>query len=110
MDARADRRFALVYLVLVAELDRRGRLTRGPRASAVLPGACAEVGCVWTGRLDRNWVSDELDKVKAVHGEYIAESYERWRLFGLPIWAAVAAGMTPTPGSRKIVGRRPELP
>ena len=52
----------------------------------------------------------ELTQVKAKPGEYIEESYERWRLHGLPIWAALAAGMKPTPGSRKLIGRRPNLP
>jgi hypothetical protein len=51
-----------------------------------------------------------LSKVKAGPGEYTDETYERFRLLGLPIWAALGAGMTPTAGSRKIVGRRPNLP
>jgi len=49
----------------------------------------------------------ELVKVRAQPGEYDQESYERWRLFGLPVWAALAAGMRPTPGSRRLIGRRP---
>ena len=71
---------------------------------------CAEAGTHWDGRLDLSWVLLELSKVKAQPGEYIAESYERWRLIGIPISVALAAGMTPTPGSRKILGRRPKLP
>ncbi len=71
---------------------------------------CAEVGTQWTGRLDVSWLLLELNKVKAQPCEYIAESYERWRLLGLPISVALTAGMTPTPGSRKILGRRPSLP
>jgi hypothetical protein len=62
------------------------------------------------GDIDREWVTRELVKVQAEPGEYIDESYERWRLSGLPAWAALAAGMRPTPGSRKLLGRRPSLP
>lgn len=79
-------------------------------AAIALPRACADVGCVWTGRFEPEWVRDELGKVKAEPGEYVEESYERFRLSGLPIWAALAAGMAPTPGSGKILGRRPNLP
>lgn len=79
-------------------------------AQRVLPDLCAEVGITWAGSVDWEWLTSELDKVRARPGEYIAESYERWRLNGVPIWAALAAGMTPTPGSHKIVGRRPNLP
>jgi len=64
----------------------------------------------WNGDIDRDWVERELAKVKAAPGEYTEESYERWRLLGLPIWAALAAGMKPTPGSRKLIGRRHDLP
>jgi hypothetical protein len=56
------------------------------------------------------WVTSELAMVKAGPGEYSDEVYERWRLHGMPIWAAIAAGMTPTLGSRKLIGRRPNLP
>jgi hypothetical protein len=48
----------------------------------------------------------ELTQVKAEPGEYIEESYERWRLSGLPVWAALAAGMKPTPGSRNAHAKR----
>ena len=107
--ARAERRFALVYLVRVEEGLRSGRVRRS-WAVGVLPRACERVGTHWTGSLDKAWVRTELVKTKAEPGEYAAESYERWRLSGLPIWAALAAGMAPTPGSRKILGRRPTLP
>lgn len=75
-----------------------------------MPDLCARAGCVWTGRLEWGWVRDELGKVRAGPGEYGDESYERFRLLGLPIWAALAAGMSPTPGSRMILGHRPNLP
>jgi hypothetical protein len=107
---RANRRFALVHLVLVAECRRAGRRTQRRWADVVLPLVCAQVGCEWTGSLDLEWVRSELHEVTAEPGEYIEESYERWRLNGLPIWAAVAAGLSPTDGSRKILGRRPSLP
>jgi len=55
-------------------------------------------------------LTQELIKVRAEPGEYLEESYERWRLFGLPLWTALAAGMRPTPGSRMLIGRRPNLP
>lgn len=109
---RAGRRFLLVYLVTVAECHRAGRPTIRRWAALALPHACAQVGCEWTGRLDREWVRDELAKVKAEPGEYPEETYERFRASGLPIWAALAAGMTPTPGSRALAnsGRSTLLP
>ena len=110
MSDRAERRFKLVYLALVAECHRAGPANIRRWAAGALPYACTEVGTAWTGRLEREWVRDELGKVVAEPGEYPEESYERFRLMGLPIWAASAAGMTPTPGSRKILGRRPDLP
>lgn len=106
----SDRRFALVYLVHAFEVYRSGLRPARRHASAILPGACAGVGIAWTGRVDLDWIESELTKVQAAPGDYTAESYERWRLLGLPVWAALAAGMVPTPGSRKIVGRRPRLP
>lgn len=110
VDPVVARRTALVNLVLVAEVYRSGpRPIRSWGQNAVL-GACAQVGTAWTGRLDREWVLREFAEVRAQPGEYPAESYERWRLHGVPIWAVLAAGMTPTPGSRKLVGRRPKLP
>lgn len=110
MTSGSDRRFALVYLVHVFEVYRGGLRPARRGASRILPGACAAVGIGWTGRIDQGWILSELAKVRAEPDEYDAESYERWRLLGLPIWAALAAGMTPTPGSRKIIGRRPCLP
>jgi hypothetical protein len=95
MDPASVRRFELVALV---------QKTEWCRARDNVPG--------WSPyrSLSRDWFLAELRKVKAQHGEYEAESYERWRLDHLPIWAALAAGMIPTPGSKKIVGRRPNLP
>ena len=99
-----------MYLALVAECRRSGGRSQRQWAALALPRASAEAGCAWTGRLDLDWARAELGRVKAEPGEYTAETYERWRLLGLPAWAALAAGMTPTPGSLKIVGRRPDLP
>jgi hypothetical protein len=107
---RAEHRFRLVYVVLVAECHRAGPPNIHRWAAAALPYACKQVGSVWTGRLEREWILGELGKVMAEPGEYAEGSYERFRLLGLPIWAALAAGMTPTPGSHKILGRRPNLP
>ncbi|GAA2033794.1 hypothetical protein GCM10009839_37820 [Catenulispora yoronensis] len=110
MTSASNRRFALVYLVHVFEVYRGGRRPARRSASGILPSACADVGIEWTGQVDRDWITSELTKVQAVPGDYDVESYERWRLLGLPVWAALAAGMAPTPGSRKIIGRRPHLP
>lgn len=109
MDA-ADRRFDLIALVLNAE-SRRGD-ARGNRRRLVClcRGECGHMTRGSNGDIDRGWVTQELVKVRAEPGEYIEESYERWRLSGLPIWAALAAGMKPTPGSRKLIGRWPDLP
>lgn len=110
VDRRQVRRTDLVYLVLVAEYLRMGHCSQRQWAAGLLPTLCARAGCPWTGTLDRAWVTRELGKVRARPGDCPAESYERWRLHGVPAWAAVAAGMTPTPGSVKLVGRRPRLP
>lgn len=107
---KADRRFDLIALVLNAE-DARGRGRKRPRGGLVClcQGDCEHVAHRLRDGVDLDWVTRELAQVKAEPGEYPAESYERWRLHGLPIWAALAAGMTPTPGSRKL-SRRPRLP
>ena len=110
VDSVADRRFALLTLVMYAQALREGRRSTRRWAARVVPDACARVGCRWTGGFDRDWILRELGEVKARPGDYTEESYERWRLMGMPIWAALAAGMTPTPGSRKLIGRRPDLP
>lgn len=110
MDPAARRRGDLVYLVMVAEHHRRARRAERRWTAEVLPRLCANAGCGWNGGLDQDWVVAELSKVSARPGDYADESYERWRLLGVPVWAALAAGMTPTPGSRKLVGRRPDLP
>jgi hypothetical protein len=108
MDA-ASRRFDLIALVLNAESVRGG----GRRAHRRITRLCQDNGdhfAAYELRADVAWIQQELTEVKAKPGEYTEESYERWRLHGLPIWAALAAGMKPTPGSRKLKGRRPNLP
>ena len=109
MDA-ASRRFDLIALVLNAESVRGG----GRRAHRRITRLCKDNGDHFARRMnvaaDHASIQRELTKVKVKPGEYIEESYERWRLHGLPIWAALAAGMKPAPGSRKLIGRRPDLP
>jgi hypothetical protein len=110
VDRDQVRRGDLVYMVLVAEYLRMGRRPQRQWAAQLLPGLCARAGCRWAGAIDRAWITRELAKVRARPGDYTEESYERWRLRGVPVWAALAAGMTPTPGSLKLAGRRPRLP
>jgi hypothetical protein len=109
MDA-ADRRFDLIALVMNAESLRGGGRRTQRRMTCVCQGKCEHLTRRWNGDIDREWVERELAKVRAEPGEYIEQSYERWRLLGLPIWAALAAGMRPTPSSRKLIGRCPDLP
>jgi hypothetical protein len=78
--------------------------------ACVCQGECDHLTRRWNSDIDRDWVERELAKAGSEAGDYSEESYERWRLLGLPIWAALAAGMKPTPGSRKLIGRRPNLP
>lgn len=109
MDA-VDRRFDLIALVMNAESARGDARGNGRGLVCLCRGACDHLTRRSRGNIDREWVTQELVKVRAEPGEYDDESYERWRLFGLPVWAALAAGMRPTPGSRKLIGRRPDLP
>jgi hypothetical protein len=106
----ADRRFDLIALVMNAESLRGGGRRTRRRMVCMCQGECDHLTRRWNGDIDRVWVVRELAKVKAKPGEYTEESYERWRLLGLPIWAALAAGMKPTPGSRKLIGRRSNFP
>lgn len=106
----ANRRFGLLIRVMNAESLRGGGRRARRRMFRLCRGESDHVARRREGDLDRDWVIRELLKVKADPGEYPEESYERWRLHGMPIWAAIAAGMTPTPGSRKLIGRRPNLP
>jgi len=108
MDA-ASRRFDLICLVTNAESRRGDARGTGREVVCLCRNECDHL-TRRNGDIDREWVMRELAKVKAKPGEYIEESYERWRLFGLPIWAALAAGMRLTPGSRMLIGRRPDLP
>jgi hypothetical protein len=109
MDA-AGRRFDLIALVLNVESVRGHARGNGGRLVCLCPDECDHLTRRLHGDIDREWVTRELIKVQAEPGEYYEESYERWRLSGLPVWAALAAGMRPTPGSRKLIGRRPDLP
>jgi hypothetical protein len=106
----ADRRFDLIALVMNAESLRGGGSRIRRQMVCVCQGECDHLTRRWNGDLDRGWAEGELAKVKAEPGEYIEESYERWRLSGLPIWAALAAGMKPTLGSHRLIGRRANLP
>jgi hypothetical protein len=109
MDAAA-RRFDLIALVLNAESRRSDARGHERQLVCLCRGECDHLTRRSNGDINREWLTQELVKVRAEPGEYIEESYERWRLFGLPIWAALAAGMRPTPGSRMLIGRRPHLP
>lgn len=106
----ADRRFDLIALVLNAESRRGDARGNGRQLVCLCRGECDHLTRRSNGHIDREWLTQELVKVRAEPGEYAEESYERWRLSGLPLWAALAAGMRPTPGSRKLIGRRPSLP
>jgi hypothetical protein len=106
---KADRRFDLIAVVMNAEA-LRGRGRRRQLLVCLCRGECDHLARRQRGAIDREQVIRELTQVKADPGDYIEESYERWRLSGLPIWAAIAAGMKPTPGSRKLIGRHPDLP
>jgi hypothetical protein len=109
MDA-ASRRFDLICLVTNTESRRGDARGTGREVVCLCRHECDHLTRRYHGDIDREWVMRELAKVAAKPGEYIGESYERWRLSGLPIWAALAAGMRPTPGSRMLIGRRPDLP
>lgn len=106
----AERRFDLIAVIMNAESLRGGGRRIQRRLACVCQGECDHLTRRRDGHLDRGWAERELATVKAEPCEYIEESYERWRLFGLPIWAALAAGMKPTPGSSKLLGRRADLP
>ena len=107
---RAGRRLDLIAAVMNAEALRGGGRRRPDLLVCLCREQCDHLARRQHGAIDREQVTRELAQVKAEPGEYIEDSYERWRLSGLPIWAAIAAGMKPTPGSRKLIGRRPGLP
>jgi hypothetical protein len=107
---KASRRFDLIVLVMNAEALRGGGRRPPSLLVCLCQGECDHLTRRQHGAIDRERVIRELAQVKAEPGEYIEESYERWRLSGLPVWAAIAAGMKPTPGSRKLIRRRPDLP
>lgn len=97
MTAAADRRTDLLHLVSVYHHWRTGDRATRRWADEALRAGMARVGSEWTGSLDIAWFTEELAKVRARPDEYLFGSYERWRRGGLPIWAARAAGMRPTP-------------
>lgn len=106
----ARRRFDLIALVLNAESGRGGGRRAQRRITRICQDNADHLPQHTNVAAQHARIQRELAKVKAQPGEYTEESYERWRLHGLPIWAALAAGMRPTPGSRKLIGRRPNLP
>jgi hypothetical protein len=107
---QADRRFDLIAMVINAEALRGVGRRRPGLLVCLCQGDCDHLTRRPHGAIDREEITRELAQVKAEPGEYTEESYERWRLGGLPVWAAIAAGMKPAPGSRKLIGRRPDLP
>ena len=102
-DPVSRRRMDLLSAVLIYDVWRARHHPLSRWADGALTTAMARLGCDWDGRLDREWFTIELTKVKAAPGYYQPGSYERWRHDGVPIWAALGAGLYPT-GPRRATG------
>jgi hypothetical protein len=106
-----DRRSELLRLITLYHVYRHSRPRLRSRVEEHLRAGFGRLGLGWTGTLDIPRLRAALNEVKAQPGEYLPGTYERARRQGLPAWAALAAGMHPTPpGIVAEAEKTPRLP
>jgi hypothetical protein len=97
---RARRCGELLYLVEIYGHWRGGHRWQRDWCARILAKRFAAVGLVWPGSLDMVIIADELRLVRARDGDPVRRQYARFRGWGVPVWAAVAAGLEPAPLAR----------
>jgi hypothetical protein len=99
---RARRRGELLYLVEIYGHWRGGHGWQRAWCARILAERLPEVGLVWPGPLDMVTIADELRSVRARDVDPVRGRYTRLRGWGVPVWAAVAAGLPHEPLARPL--------
>lgn len=84
------------HLVHVAHVLAYWQANRSPRRQYLedrLKDLYELAGHVWDGGRDITWLRDDLRRMRDTEEMYPPAAYYRWRVGGLPMWAAFAAGM-----------------